>query len=208
MKLMLDARLDEGLKALSLTLDATTRERLVQYVVLLHKWNRAYNLTAVRNPDAMMSRHVIDSLTILPWVRGPRLLDVGSGPGLPGLILAIVRPDLQISLLDSNGKKVRFQKQVVMELGLDNVTPLHVRIEALPEAQRFEQITSRAFSSLNDFVSLSRHVLADGGEWLAMRGRLDADDALPEDVEQVGSHALHVPGDPGERHLVRVARRA
>ena len=203
----LETRLDEGLNALSLTLDATARERLVQYVLLLHKWNRAYNLTAVRDPNAMMTRHVIDSLTILPWVKGPRILDVGSGPGLPGMILAIVRPELQVSLLDSNGKKVRFQKQVVMELGLSNVTPLHERIEALSENQQFDQITSRAFSSLNDFVSLSRHVLADGGEWLAMRGRVDTDDVLPDDIEQIGSHDLAVPGDPGERHLVRAALR-
>lgn len=203
----LESRLDEGLNALSLTLDATARERLVQYVVLLHKWNRAYNLTAVRDPNAMMTRHVIDSLTILPWVKGPRILDVGSGPGLPGMILAIVRPELQVSLLDSNGKKVRFQKQIVMELGLSNVTPLHERIEALSEDQQFDQITSRAFSSLNDFVSLSRHVLADGGEWLAMRGRVDTDDVLPDDIEQIGSHDLSVPGDPGERHLVRAALR-
>ena len=203
----LETRLDEGLDAFSLSLDATARERLVQYVVLLHKWNRAYNLTAVREPAAMMTRHVIDSLTILPWVKGPRVLDVGSGPGLPGMMLGIVRPELHVSLLDSNGKKVRFQKQVVMELGLPNVTPLHERIEALPEDQKFDQITSRAFASLNDFVSLSRHVLADNGEWLAMRGRVDVDDPLPDDIEQIGSHTLSVPGDPGERHLVRAALR-
>lgn len=203
----LETRLDEGVNALALTLDTTARERLVQYVVLLHKWNRAYNLTAVRDPEAMMTRHVIDSLTILPWVNGPRILDVGSGPGLPGMILAIVRPELQVSLLDSNGKKVRFQKQVVMELGLPNVMPLHERIEALSKDKQFDQITSRAFSSLNDFISLSRHVLAEDGEWLAMRGRTDRDDVLPDDVELIGSHDLAVPGDPGERHLVRAAFR-
>ena len=203
----LETRLDEGLNAFSMSLDATAHKRLVQYVVLLHKWNRAYNLTAVREPVAMMTRHVIDSLTILPWVKGPRVLDVGSGPGVPGIMLAIVRPELHVSLLDSNGKKVRFQQQAVMELGLSNVTPLHERIEALPEDQKFDQITSRAFSSLSDFISLSRHVLADNGEWLAMRGRVDVDDPLPDDIEQIGSHALSVPGDPGERHLVRATLR-
>ena len=208
MKALLETRLDEGVKALSLTLNDAARERLVHYVLLLHKWNRAYNLTAVRDPAAMMTRHVIDSLTILPWIKGPRLLDVGSGPGLPGIIVAIARPDLNVSLLDSNGKKVRFQTQAAMELGLNNVTPLHARIEALSENHRYEQITSRAFSSLPDFISLSRHVLAEGGEWLAMRGRLDGNDALPEGVEYLDSQALQVPGDPGERHLVRVVRRS
>ena len=208
MKALLETRLDEGIKALSLTLNDAARERLVHYVLLLHKWNRAYNLTAVRDPAAMMTRHVIDSLTILPWIKGPRLLDVGSGPGLPGIIVAIARPDLNVSLLDSNGKKVRFQTQAAMELGLSNVTPLHARIEALSENHRYEQITSRAFSSLPDFISLSRHVLAEGGEWLAMRGRLDGNDALPEGVEYLDSQALRVPGDPGERHLVRVVRRS
>lgn len=204
----LKACLDEGLKALALTLDDTAGEKLVAYVELLHKWNRAYNLTAVRDPLAMMTRHVLDSLTILPWVNGPTVLDVGSGPGLPGMVLAIVKPELQVTLLDSNGKKVRFQRQAAMELGLDNVTPWHTRIEALDGSVQFAQITSRAFSSLHDFITLSERALASQGEWLAMRGRLedDATDALPAGCHQIDCHVLNVPGDEGERHLIRLGR--
>lgn len=204
----LNARLDEGLNALVLTLEDNAYERLVAYVELLHKWNRAYNLTAVRDPLMMMTRHVLDSLTILPWVKGSTLLDVGSGPGLPGMVLAIVRPDVQVTLLDSNGKKVRFQRQAAMELGLDNVTPWHTRIEALDGSVQFDQITSRAFSSLHDFITLSERALAPQGEWLAMRGRLDDDvsEALPAGCHQIDCHALSVPGDVGERHLIRLAR--
>lgn len=202
------ARLEAGLDALSLTLDEPTRKTLVSYVELLHKWNRAYNLTAVRDPLAMMTRHVIDSLTILPWVTGPTLLDVGSGPGLPGMVMAIVRPDLNVTLLDSNGKKVRFQRQAAMELDLGNVTPWHTRIESLDGSLQFDQITSRAFSSLHDFVTLSERALAPRGEWLAMKGRLEEEtvEALPNGCRQIDCHALHVPGDEGERHLIRLAR--
>src|SRR5690606_18975180 len=123
-------------------------------------------LTAVRDIDDMVSRHVLDSAAVLPFVQGPRLLDVGAGPGLPGLVLAILKPELAVTLLDSNGKKVRFQRQAVMELGIENVTPVQARVEQFTAAT-FDQVISRAFASLVDFVTLTRELPAENGQWLA-----------------------------------------
>ncbi|OHY99643.1 16S rRNA (guanine(527)-N(7))-methyltransferase RsmG [Salinicola sp. MIT1003] len=202
-----ERRLDEGLAALNVEIDRRQRERLLTLLALLHKWNRAYNLTAVRSPEAMVSRHLLDSASVAFTVNGPTLLDVGSGPGFPGLVLAILDPGLQVTLLDSNGKKVRFQRQAVMELGLDNVRCEQVRVEAFDAT--FDQIISRAFASLGDFIGLTEPLLAEGGEWLAMKGGLE-----PRELESVPAHvvvherlALSVPGvDDAERQLLRLGR--
>ena len=202
-----ERRLDEGLAALNIEIDRRQRERLLSLLALLHKWNRAYNLTAVRSPEAMVSRHLLDSASVAFAVSGPTLLDVGSGPGFPGLILAILDPGLQVTLLDSNGKKVRFQRQAVMELGLDNVRCEQVRVEAF--GATFDQVISRAFASLGDFIGLTEPLLAEGGEWLAMKGGLE-----PRELESVPAHvavherlALSVPGvDDAERQLLRLGR--
>ncbi|MCE8035239.1 16S rRNA (guanine(527)-N(7))-methyltransferase RsmG [Billgrantia tianxiuensis] len=203
------ARLDEGLAALGLDIDGTQRERLLRLVGLLHKWNRAYNLTAIRSPEEMVTRHVLDSAAVLPFVDEGALLDVGAGPGLPGLVLAILEPGLSVTLLDSNGKKVRFQRQAVLELGLANATPVQARVEAFaaPEGG-YAQVISRAFASLADFVRLTDHLVAPGGRWLAMKGPaadeeladLDAGLALRE------RHMLAVPFTAGERQLLIVER--
>ncbi|MBB3190067.1 16S rRNA (guanine(527)-N(7))-methyltransferase RsmG [Halomonas cerina] len=201
-------RLDHGLAELGLTVDHRQRDRLVALVGLLHKWNRAYNLTAVRAPEAMVSRHLLDSASVLPYVKGSTLLDVGAGPGLPGLVLAILAPALRVSLLDSNGKKVRFQRQAVMELELDNVTPVQARVEAFPGPQGgFDQVISRAFASLGDFVSLTEALVAPGGQWLAMKGPAVAEElvGLPEGITPVERHHLAVPFEPGHRELVILA---
>ncbi|MCM2129276.1 16S rRNA (guanine(527)-N(7))-methyltransferase RsmG [Larsenimonas rhizosphaerae] len=201
--------LENGLAAMALPLSSTTQQRLLDYVALLHKWNKAYNLTAVRDPEQMVSRHVLDSLSIMPWVTGPCLLDIGAGAGLPGLVLAMVNPELQVTLVDSNGKKVRFQQHACLALGIDNAVPVHTRIEAFNPPRPFEQIVSRAFSSLTDFVELSQPFLAQGGEWLAMKGRLDTEDTtLPSGVQAHDSVPLNVPGETGQRHLVRVRKTA
>ncbi|PAU77354.1 16S rRNA (guanine(527)-N(7))-methyltransferase RsmG [Halomonas salipaludis] len=203
------ARLDEGLQRLQIIPDDTQREQLLGLLSLLHKWNRAYNLTAVRSLEEMVPRHLLDSAAVLPFVGGPRLLDVGAGPGFPGLVLAILAPRLQVSLLDSNGKKVRFQRQAVLELGLDNVTPIQARVEAL-EAQPFDQVISRAFASLEDFVALSDHLLAPAGQWLAMKGP-GADDelaGLPSGVILRRRHALQVPFESAQRQLLVLERHA
>ncbi len=206
-----EARLDQGLAALDIPVDAEQRARLLGLVGLLHKWNRAYNLTAVRAPEEMVSRHLLDSAAVLPFVEGPTLLDVGSGPGLPGLVLAILRPSLAVTLLDSNGKKVRFQRQAVMELGLTNVTPVQARVEAFtPEAGGYAQVISRAFSSLGDFVALTRSLVAPDGEWLAMKGPAVEDElaGLPEEVVVAARHDLEVPFASGSRPLVVLRHRA
>ncbi|SDL53170.1 16S rRNA m(7)G-527 methyltransferase [Modicisalibacter muralis] len=202
-----ERRLDSGLAELGIDVDARQRERLLALLTLLHKWNRAYNLTAIRSPDEMVTRHLLDSASVLSAIRGPRLLDVGAGPGFPGLVLAIMKPELAVSLLDSNGKKVRFQRQAILELGLANVTPLQQRVERFA-APAFDQVISRAFASLGDFVMLTEHLLAEGGEWLAMKGPACEDElaGLPPTVMLVERRALEVPGDEASRHLLRLQR--
>ncbi|MCK0769262.1 16S rRNA (guanine(527)-N(7))-methyltransferase RsmG [Chromohalobacter canadensis] len=202
-----ETRLDTGLAALGVEVDATARERLLALLALLHKWNRAYNLTAVRDPEQMVTRHLLDSASIAAAVRGPTLLDVGAGAGLPGLVLAILDPRLAVTMLDGNGKKVRFQRQAVLELGLDNVTPVQARIETF-EHDGFDQIVSRAFADLATFLTLTGPLLAEGGEWLAMKGR-DVETelaALPSEVTLVENRRLTVPGDEAQRVLVRLRR--
>ncbi|MEQ5803848.1 16S rRNA (guanine(527)-N(7))-methyltransferase RsmG [Halomonas sp. H10-9-1] len=200
-------RLDQGLEQLGIVVDPEQRRRLLDLVGLLHKWNRAYNLTAIRSAEEMVSRHLLDSAAVLPYLSAGTLLDVGAGPGFPGLVLAILKPELEVTLLDSNGKKVRFQRQAVMELGLTNVTPVQARIEAFEE--RYDQVISRAFASLGDFVSLTRDCVAPGGQWLAMKGpAVDEELAgLPAEVAPVARHLLEVPFEVGTRLLVVLERR-
>ncbi|MBE0488959.1 MAG: 16S rRNA (guanine(527)-N(7))-methyltransferase RsmG [Halomonas sp.] len=201
-----EAHLDQGLERLGIVVDPDQRQRLLALVGLLHKWNRAYNLTAIRSPEEMVARHLLDSAAVLPFVKGPTLLDVGAGPGFPGLVLAILRPELAVSLLDSNGKKVRFQRQAVMELGLTNVTPVQMRVEAFEG--RFDQVISRAFASLGDFVSLTLPLVLPGGQWLAMKGPAVDDElaGVPVGVVPVARHSLEVPFDVGSRLLVVLER--
>lgn len=197
------ARLDQGLSQLSISVDDHQREQLLGLLALLHKWNRAYNLTAVRDVNDMVSRHVLDSAVVMPYVQGPRLLDVGAGPGLPGLVLAILAPELDVTLLDSNGKKVRFQRQAVMELGLKNVTPVQSRVEEF-ENGAFDQVISRAFASLVDFVTLTRQLPGVEGEWLAMKGP-GADEELrdlPPGIRLHQRHLLEVPFETAQRQLL------
>ncbi|MCW4152079.1 16S rRNA (guanine(527)-N(7))-methyltransferase RsmG [Halomonas sp. 18H] len=204
-------RLEQGLAELGLADRPRVHEVLMTLLALLHKWNRAYNLTAVRSRDDMVSRHLLDSAVVAPYLNGSTLLDVGSGPGLPGLVLAILAPERRVTLLDSNGKKVRFQRQAVMELGLTNVTPVQARVEAFAgPAYGYDAVISRAFASLGDFVSLSTRLVADGGRWLAMKGPTVEDElsGLPEDVTQVASHELRVPFEAGQRRLVILERTA
>ncbi|MGR2738561.1 16S rRNA (guanine(527)-N(7))-methyltransferase RsmG [Billgrantia sp. Q4P2] len=204
-----EARLDEGLAALGIDIDDVQRERLLRLVGLLHKWNRAYNLTAIRSPEEMVTRHLLDSAVVLPFVGKAPLLDVGSGPGLPGLVLAILEPQLEVTLLDSNGKKVRFQRQAVMELGLGNVTPVQARVEAFePPTGGYVQVISRAFASLADFVRLTDHLLAEDGHWLAMKGPAADEELADLDARLTirERHALAVPFTTGERQLLIVER--
>lgn len=198
-------QLAAGLEQSGIGLDDGQIERLVAYLALLQKWNRAYNLTAVRDPAQMVGRQLLDSLSILPWLDNGPVLDVGSGAGLPGIPLAVARPDLDFSLLDSNGKKTRFVRQAVAELGLDRVSVIRARAEEIAPGDGFNCICSRAFATLADMVGATRHLLRPDGVWLAMKGVDPRDEigALPAGL-QTEVIALDVPGEPGRRHLVRM----
>jgi 16S rRNA (guanine527-N7)-methyltransferase len=202
----LRARLAAGLSALGPALDDPAVGRLLDYVALLHRWNRAVNLTAVREPEEMVTRHLLDSLAILPWVRGPGLLDAGTGPGLPGIPIAIARPDIAVTLLDSNGKKVRFCRQAVSELALANVTVVQARVEAFHPAALPATVTARAVADLPALVSATRHLLAGGAHLLAMKGIVPGDEVARVQAQgyDVVVHRLEVPGVAGERHLIEV----
>ena len=199
----------EGARQLGITLDSRQHDLLLAYLGLLIKWNKAYNLTAVRNPDEMVSRHLLDSLSIVAHLgNAATWLDVGSGGGMPGIPLAILFPGKKITTLDSNGKKTRFQTQVKLELKLDNLQVIHSRVETLKPERPFEGIVSRAFSSLEDFSNWTRHLGDTQTRWLAMKGLHPVDElvALPEDFHLESAQALTVPGCQGQRHLLILRR--
>ncbi len=198
------AQLASGIAALGLTLPDGTEVKLRAYLALLEKWSRVYNLTAVRETERMVSHHLLDSLAILPDVQMGRVLDVGSGGGLPGIPLAIARPELQVTLIDSVAKKTAFLLQAKAELGLENVSVVTGRVEAYPPPVLFDTITSRAFSDLKEFVTLTRHLLAPGGRWLAMKGLYPHEEiaALPDWVGVSANHVLSIPHLDATRHLI------
>jgi 16S rRNA (guanine527-N7)-methyltransferase len=204
------SQLRDGLAAMDLSLDEDRQEKLLAFLGLLNKWNRAYNLTAVRDEREMVSRQLLDSLSILPWVTADHLLDVGAGGGLPGIPLAIALPEKRFTLLDSNGKKTRFLHQCVLELGLGNVEVVHGRAEDCRPEEPFSQISSRAFTALENLVNWCGDLLANEGEFLAMKGQFPDDEvaALPVGWQVESSHSLDVPGADGERHLLVIARAA
>ncbi|EAA5904739.1 16S rRNA (guanine(527)-N(7))-methyltransferase RsmG [Salmonella enterica] len=177
---------------------------LVAYVDMLHKWNKAYNLTSVRDPAEMVVRHILDSIVVAPYLQGQRFIDVGTGPGLPGIPLAIVLPDAHFTLLDSLGKRVRFLRQVQHELKLENITPVQSRVEAYPSEPPFDGVISRAFASLNDMVSWCHHLPGEKGRFYALKGQLPEDEiaSLPDDFNVESVEKLRVPQLEGERHLV------
>jgi 16S rRNA (guanine527-N7)-methyltransferase len=201
-------RLDAGLSALSIALDDSAIARLLDYVDLLERWNAAYNLTAVRDPAEMVTRHRLDSLAILPYVAGATLADLGSGAGLPGIPLAIAAPSRETLLVDSNGKKARFLREAVRRLDLKHVRVAEGRVEDV--GGLFDCITARAFASLSDMLGWGGHLLAPHGVWLAMKGRVAGDelDAVPPDFRVEKIVTLNVPGLDAERHLVILRRNA
>lgn len=201
--------LSDGLVSIGLTLSAKQNEQLLGYLELMSKWNKVYNLTAVRDKTEMVRQHLLDSLAVIPLIRGQRVLDVGSGGGLPGVVLAIVKPEVQIVTVDKVHKKIAFQTQVAAELGLTNLKPMSTRVEDLQEAP-FDTITSRAFSSLLDFVTLTAHLLAENGEWAAMKGVFPHEEIeqLPSTVKVTEVIEVHVPDLQAERHLVRLQKHA
>lgn len=202
------AKLTAGCAALGLTLSAMQEQQLLDYVALLEKWNKAYNLTAVRDPLEMISRHLLDSLAILPHIQGSSLLDVGTGAGLPGIPLAIIKPALQVALLDSNSKKTRFLQQAKAELGLESVTVVHGRVEQVDVEQQFDIVTARAFASMEDAVLLAGSHCKQDGYLLLMVGQAP-DVSLQQKIgefEVSDIQMLEVPDTEGERHIVKLTR--
>ena len=201
--------LHRGLIALGLDADALAPP-LLAYLALLDRWNRTYNLTAIRDPGEMVTRHLLDSLAMHPYVQPGALADLGTGPGLPGIPLAIAKPELQVTLVESNGKKARFLREAVRQLKLGNARVAESRAEALAEPGAYTQITARALDTLDGIVAVGGHLLAPHGRLLAMKGTHPAAEiaALPPGWTALAVHALAVPGLDAERHLVEVGRAA
>lgn len=197
-------RLNGLLMQAGIVITDTQETQLVQLVELLHKWNKAYNLTSVRDPDAMLVKHILDSLVVSPHLHGERFIDVGTGPGLPGLPLAIINPDKQFVLLDSLGKRINFIRQVIQELGLTNVTPVKSRVEEYQPDVGFDCVLSRAFASLEDMLSWCHHLPSEQGSFLALKGQYPEQELaqLPANIRLVACHELRVPELEGERHLL------
>ncbi|EGR05163.1 16S rRNA (guanine(527)-N(7))-methyltransferase RsmG [Vibrio cholerae] len=206
----LRVKLDALISKTSLTVTEQQREQLVGYVQLLDKWNKAYNLTSVRDPMEMLVKHILDSLVVSPHLVGERFIDVGTGPGLPGIPLAIMHPDKEFVLLDSLGKRIRFLKQVIYDLKINNVLPVQSRVEEFDPESGFDGVLSRAFASMTDMVNWCQHLpKPNGGVFLALKGVRPDDEItlLPEWCSVTDIKALQVPELEGERHLVILSRK-
>ncbi|GEK07790.1 MULTISPECIES: 16S rRNA (guanine(527)-N(7))-methyltransferase RsmG [Pseudoalteromonas] len=205
---MLLEQLNELLADTSIELSEQQKQQLVDYVQLLDKWNKAYNLTSVRDPKEMMVKHIMDSLVVAPHLTGSNYIDVGTGPGLPGMVLAIARPDINFVLLDSLGKRVRFLMQVKHGLGIDNVTPVQSRVEEYQPSVKLDGVLSRAFASLQDMIQWCSHLIDDQGVFLALKGQYPADELekLPNGVSLSQDISLVVPKLDGERHLIILSK--
>ncbi len=201
-------RLHAGLSSLKLELDDATVEKLLDYVDLLQRWNAAYNLTAVREAGEIVTRHLLDSMAVLPHVTGKTLADLGTGAGIPGIPLALAKPELEVCLVDSNGKKARFLREAVRHLRLGRTTVEERRVESVEG--EFDCITARAFATLAEMLALGGHLLSTDGRWLALKGRFPQDelDNLPVGFSIEAVHRLDVPGLDAERHLVIIKRSA
>ncbi|OGS75581.1 MAG: 16S rRNA (guanine(527)-N(7))-methyltransferase [Gallionellales bacterium GWA2_55_18] len=199
----LAGELQLGCAQLGIPLDAGTQGKLLDYLALLHKWNKVYNLTAIRDPQQMVSNHLLDSLAVMPHLWAGRWLDVGCGAGLPGLVLAVAQPDWQFALLDSNSKKTGFVQQAVIELGLRNVSVHCERVEDWQPEERFDGIISRAFSELGEFLRSTRHLMAPHGRWAAMKGAPQQElTGVPGGCRVERVVPLQVPGLHAARSLV------
>ena len=200
----LAVKLAQLLDEAQLDLNAEQQQQCISYVALLDKWNSAYNLTSVRDPEEMLVKHVLDSLVVAPHLSGDRFIDVGTGPGLPGVLLAIFYPDKHFTLLDSLGKRIRFLNQVKLQLKLDNIQPLQSRVEDHQPEQGYDGVISRAFASMNDMLNWCRHLPAANGRFFAMKGAAVQEEiaALPDFVKVASVQPLVVPQLQAQRHLV------
>jgi 16S rRNA (guanine527-N7)-methyltransferase len=199
-------KLADGLGAMGLDVPPETQRRLLDFIGLLAKWNRVHNLTAVRDPEQMVTMHLLDSLSVLPYIPAGRLIDVGSGGGLPAIPLAIMRPDVQVTSLDSSHKKTAFQRQVKAELALANFEVVCSRVEHYHPELGFDTVIARAFSELAEFMRLTAHLGMDGCTWLAMKGVYPYDEIAQLDGHTVEAIPLRVPGLEAQRHLIRIRK--
>jgi len=201
--------LAEGIDEMKLGIDAAQQDQLMAYLQLMHKWNGVYNLTSLRDPMQMVTHHLLDSLAAVPAFAGARnVLDVGAGGGLPGIVLAITRPDMQVSMIDTVHKKTAFLTQVKAELALANATVHTMKVQDLTVSEKFDVITSRAFADLSDFVNWSGHLLAQGGKFIALKGTAPSEERerVPAEWRVSSLQPLQVPKLGAERHLVYIER--
>ena len=202
----LEKRLQQGLREMGLELPPPAETKLLNFLELLEKWNKTYNLTAVRDPEQMVPRHLLDSLSVLPYLHGLRVLDIGTGAGLPGIPLALARPDLEFTLIDSNAKKTRFATQALHELGLKNVAVVQERVEKFHPAEKFDTLIARAFASIPDMLAASRHLCAPNGRFLVMKGVFPQEElAAVTDGYRAEVKQLTIPGLDAARHMVILA---
>lgn len=204
----LQSMLTDGLKQLDLQLDQTKQDQLIEFVLLLDKWNQAYNLTSVRDPEQMMIKHILDSLAVAPFLTQTRYIDVGTGPGLPGIPLAIAFPEKSFTLLDSLGKRIRFIKQTSFALKLKNITPVQSRVEQFKPDVPYDSVLTRAFASIKDMLHWCQHLVDSQGQFYALKGQLPDDEIqqIPEGFDVIDRIELKVPGLEGERHLITIKK--
>ncbi|MFT6977101.1 MAG: 16S rRNA (guanine527-N7)-methyltransferase [Shewanella psychromarinicola] len=205
---VLSAQLKTYLAEIKMSATELQQKQLIGFVEMLDKWNKAYNLTSVRDPEQMLIRHIMDSLTVSPYLEGQHFIDVGTGPGLPGIPLAIMNPDKQFVLLDSLGKRFRFQKQVQFELKINNITPVESRVEAYNPEIKFDGVLSRAFASIQDMLSWCHHLPTEKGIFYALKGQLNQQELqqIPAGFSLVETIVLHVPTLDEQRHLLKIAK--
>ena len=205
---MLSAQLEAYLAEINLPATAEQKKQLLDFVGMLNKWNKAYNLTSVRNPKIMLVRHIMDSLVVSKHLQGERFIDVGTGPGLPGIPLAIMNPDKTFVLLDSLGKRIRFQKQVAFELGIHNISSIESRVEAYQPEQKFDGVLSRAFASIHDMLTWCHHLPAEHGQFYALKGQLSDEEMqqIPAGFAITETIELKVPKLDEQRHLLKIIK--
>ena len=199
---------DKAIVSLDVDVTEQQKDQLINFVLLIHKWNKAYNLTSVRDPQQMLIKHIIDSIVVAPYLTKSRYIDVGTGPGLPGIPLSIMHPDKHFVLLDSLGKRVRFMKQAGFEMGLTNIEPVQSRVEQYQSDLPLDGVLSRAFASIKDMLHWCQHLVDSKGEFLALKGQYPEQEItlLPEGFEVVESVELDIPALDGDRHLIKIRK--
>jgi 16S rRNA (guanine527-N7)-methyltransferase len=205
---VLSSKLSTYIAEMNLSVSEQQQKQLIGFVEMLNKWNKAFNLTSVRDPEQMLIRHVMDSLAVSPYLSGKRFIDVGTGPGLPGIPLAIINPDKEFVLLDSLGKRIRFQKQVQFELKINNISSIESRVEAYQPENKFDGVLSRAFASIEDMLTWCHHLPHENGVFYALKGQLNTEEmqAIPKGFKLLDTLVLKVPQLDEQRHLVKLVR--